>query len=224
MPSLHDGAKAIGPHRVRTSRRAVAGAVLRRNLMRVTGLPWAAKRRVDLSLFALRRTVFLTRLNVHAFWQRATVDVDIARDVKLGRDVRVTLEPRSRNVIRVGPHCSIADRTLLALSGGHIELADWVDIRRDTVLTVSGRLTMEGRNLIQPGIAIHCDESVTLRRLVGVGEGTTINDSSHFFTSPDDSFTENVKTGPIEIGYNAWLGAKVTVARNVTIGHHAVIA
>jgi acetyltransferase-like isoleucine patch superfamily enzyme len=192
--------------------------------MRVTGLPWAAKHRVDRSLFAVRRAAFITRLRIHAFWQRSTVDVDISPDVKLGRDVRATVEPRTRNVIRVGPNCSIADRTLFVLKGGHVELGDWIDMRRDTVLTVAGHLVLEGRNLVQPAVAIHCDESVIVRRLVGIGERTTIIDSSHFFTGPDDSFTDNVKTGPIEIGYNAWLGAMVTVARNVSIGHHAVIA
>lgn len=192
--------------------------------MRVTRLPFAAKRQVDHSIFALRRAAFITRLKVHAFWQRATVDVDISPDVKLGRDVRATVEPRTRNVLRVGPNCSIADRTLFVLKGGQVEVGDWVDMRRDTVLTVAGRLVFEGRNLVQPGIAIHCDESVIVRQMVGLGERTTIVDSSHFFTGPDDAITDNVKTGPVEIGYNAWLGAKVTVARNVNIGHHAVIA
>jgi maltose O-acetyltransferase len=46
----------------------------------------------------------------------------------------------------------------------------------------------------------------------------------HFFTGPDDSFLDNVKTGPIEVGYNAWIGANVTIGRNVTVGHHSIVA
>ncbi|MBV9412266.1 MAG: hypothetical protein JO148_11765 [Acidimicrobiia bacterium] len=192
--------------------------------MRVTGLPWAAKRQTELAHYALRRRVFMARLRIHAFWQRATIELDLSPDVKLGRDVRATIEPRTHNVIRVGPNCSIGDRMLFVLGGGQIELGDWVVFRRDTVLTVAGRLVVEGKNVLQPGIAIHCDESVIIRRLVGIGERTTIVDSSHYFTGPDDWMGDNLKTGPIEICYNAWLGAKVTVARNVTIGHHAVVA
>jgi acetyltransferase-like isoleucine patch superfamily enzyme len=192
--------------------------------MRVTGLPWAAKRKTELAHYALRRRVFMARIRVHAFWQRSTIELDLSPDVKLGREVRATIEPRTHNGIRIGPNCSIGDRMLFVLGGGQIELGDWVEFRRDTVLTVAGHLVVEGKNILQPGIAIHCDESVIIRRMAGIGERTTIVDSSHYFTGPDDWMGDNLKTGPIEICYNAWLGAKVTVARNVTIGHHAVVA
>jgi len=192
--------------------------------MRVTGLPWAAKRKTELAHYALRRRLFMARVRVHAFWQRSTIELDVSPDVKLGREVRATIEPRTNNVIRIGPNCSIGDRMLFVLGGGQIELGDWVEFRRDTVLTVAGQLVLEGKNVLQPGVAIHCDESIIIRRMAGIGERTTIVDSAHYFTGPDDWMGDNLKTGPIEICYNAWLGAKVTVGRNVTIGHHAVVA
>lgn len=192
--------------------------------MRVTSMPWAAKRSVDRAQYAFRRRAFIARLRVHAFWQRATVEIDLSPDLKLGREVRATLEPRTHNVLRIGPNCTIADRMLFVFKGGQIELGDWVEIRRDSVLTVAGRLSMEGKNVVQPAVGIHCDESVIVRRMAGIGERVTIVDSAHYFTGPDDWMGDNLKTGPIEIGFNAWLGAKVTVGRNVTVGHHAVVA
>jgi acetyltransferase-like isoleucine patch superfamily enzyme len=192
--------------------------------MRLTGLPWLAKRRFEQTQYRVRRAAFIARIRVHAFWQRSSVELDLAPDLKLGKEVRATVAPRTRNVIRIGPNCIVGERMLFVLGGGHIEFGDWVEIRRDTVFTVAGRLVLEGKNVLQPGIAIHCDESVVVRRMVGIGERATIVDSAHYFTGPDDWMGDNLKTGPIEIGYNAWLGAKVTVGRNVTVGHHAVVA
>lgn len=191
--------------------------------MSVTGLPWVARDSVERVRYRARRTAFIARLRVHAFWQRATVELDVARNVKLGKDVRAKLTARTHNVLRIGPSSMIGDRTLFVLGGGRIELADWVDIRRDAVLNVAGRLTIGGRNLIQPGLSIHCDEAITVGRMAGLGERVSLIDSAHFFTGPDDAFVDNMKTGPIEIGYNAWLGAKATVGRNVRIGDHCVV-
>ena len=192
--------------------------------MRLTALPWVVKRRVDLTQFSLRRMTFIARTRTHAFWQRSTVDIDLARDVKLGRGVRATIDTRTHNVLRVGPNCTIGDRVLLVLKGGRIEMADWVEIRRDVVLTVAGRLSFGGHNTLQPAVGIHCDESVVIGRMVGIGERTTIVDSAHFFTGPDDWMADNLKTAPIEIGYHAWIGAKATIGKNVTIGDHSVVA
>jgi acetyltransferase-like isoleucine patch superfamily enzyme len=192
--------------------------------MALRGLPWALKGKADSALYRARRAAFTARVRAHAFWQRSTVEFDLAHDIKLGRDVRATVAPRTRNTIRIGPHCTIGDRMLFVLGGGDIELGDWVEIRRDAVLTIAGRLSIEGQNVVQPGVAIHCDEAVTVRRLAGIGERVTMVDSAHYFTGPDDWMGDNLKTGPIEIGYNAWLGAKVTVGRNVNVGHHCVVA
>ena len=172
----------------------------------------------------LRLASLRARIKIVAAWQRAEIRVDVAPNVKVGKDVRLTVTPRTRNRICIGPRSSLGDRTLLALDGGEIVLGDLVDIRRDVVFTVSGRLSMEGRNLVQPGVAIHCDDAVTLRRMAAIGERTTIIDSVHYFTAPDDWMLDNVRTGAIDIGRNTWVGAKVTIGRNVTVGDYSVVA
>jgi acetyltransferase-like isoleucine patch superfamily enzyme len=192
--------------------------------MTLRGLPWEVKRQFDASLSRARRAAFVTRVRAHAFWQRSRVELDISPNVKWGRDVRATLEPRTRSKITIGSHCKIGDRTLFVLDGGDIELGDWVDIRRDVVFTVAGRLSIEGQNVLQPGIAIHCDDAITLRRLASIGERVTMIDSVHYYTTPDDPFVDNLKTGTIEIGYNVWVGAKATIGRNVRVGDHSVVA
>jgi acetyltransferase-like isoleucine patch superfamily enzyme len=185
---------------------------------------WRFKARVEAAHYGRRRAGFIVRARMHALWRHAAIDLTLAPDLKLGKDVRMTLVPRTRNVIRVGPHCTIGERALFVLDGGEIELADWVEIRRDVVLRVAGRLSFGGRNLISQGVSLHCDEAVTVGPLAVITEHVTIVDSAHYFTTPDDWMLDNLKTGPIEIGYNAWIGAKATIGRNVTLGDHVVVA
>jgi acetyltransferase-like isoleucine patch superfamily enzyme len=192
--------------------------------MALIAAPWRAKAWIDGTRFRMRRTAFIARVRAHAFWQRAQVRIDIADDIQLGRGVQVTAAPRTTNVISVGPRCSIGDRVLISLNGGHVDIGDWVDIRQDAVFRVAGRLTLEGRNMMQPAVMVHCEEAVTLRRLSMLGERVTIVDSAHYFTGPDDPFVDNVKTGRVELGYNTWIGAKATIGRNVTVGHHSIVA
>jgi acetyltransferase-like isoleucine patch superfamily enzyme len=187
-------------------------------------LVWMLKEQLDWVPSRLRRQAFILCARAHAVWQRADIRIEVAKDVRFGKAVRASLTPRTRNVLTIGPRCSLGERTLFVMKGGEIVLGDWVDIRRDSILTVAGRLYMEGQNVLQPGIGIHCDEAVTLRRMASIGERTTIIDCVHYFSTPDEFFADNVKTGSIELGYNSWIGAQVTVGRNVTVGDFAVVA
>ena len=185
---------------------------------------WLVKHAVDQAPSRVRRRLLLARIHIHAFWQRARIDVQIAPTATIGKDVRIALTPRTRNVLHVGPHSTLADRVLINLNGGSILFADWVDLRRDSVLTVAGTLRMDGLNVLQPGVGIHCDESVTLKRMASIGERTTIIDCVHYYSAPDEFFGDNVRTGPIVIGYNAWVGAQVTIGRHVSVGDFSVVA
>jgi maltose O-acetyltransferase len=60
--------------------------------------------------------------------------------------------------------------------------------------------------------------------MAGLAELVTIADSSHYFTTPDKWFYENVRTAPVRIGTNTWLCPRVSVASGVTIGSHAIVA
>jgi carbonic anhydrase/acetyltransferase-like protein (isoleucine patch superfamily) len=185
---------------------------------------WLAKTGADRARWSTRRLAFLARIHIEAFSKRADVTVDVAPDAKIGAGVRAKLTRGSRNIIRIGPGSSLGERTLLELDGGEVLLGDLVDIRRDGVFTVSGTLVLEGRNMLQAGMAIHCDDRVTIKRMAIIGERTTIVDSAHYFTTPDEWILDNVKTGPVEIGYNVWIGSKVTIGRHVTIGDFAIVA
>lgn len=175
-------------------------------------------------LHRVRRLRLLIALRLSAFWQRATVDADIARGVRIDRGVRVTVRARSVSRIRIGPGCSLGERLSVALDGGFLWLGERVDLRRDVMLSVAGTLRLEGPNLIQVGSSIHCDEAITVGRMAVVSEHATIVDSSHFHAEPDRWLLDNVRTSPITIGTQCWIGAKATVGRGARVGDYAIVS
>ena len=172
---------------------------------------------------AARRRAFIVRTRLAAAWANATVQLDIADDVRIGRDVRVVFEPWSHNELHIGPKSSLDDRVLIQLKGGTIRIGDRVEIRRDCVLNVAGDLEIDGDTPISWNSVIHCSTRIHLERQVGLAEQVTLADSSHYFTTPDEHFWHNVRTGSIEVGRNTWLCPKVTVTRDAKIGAHCIV-
>lgn len=176
------------------------------------------------SIHRLRRRRLLVRLRLEALWYRSAVAVSIAPDVALGRRVRITVGPGSRSSLTVGARSLIGDDVHISLGGGEAVLGEKVDIRQGSRVVVSGRLELEGPNVLQAGCSIHCDERITVAPLAVLSENVTVVDSAHHFTAPDDWVLDNVRTSPVSIGYNAWVGAKTTISKGVHIGDHAIVA
>lgn len=158
-----------------------------------------------------------------AVWVRSHVDCDVAPDVKWGRRLRFTVEPRTHSAIRLAPGCKIGDDVQIVLHGGTLVLGEAVDVRARCVFEVGGTLEFAGRNVISYGSTFHCDDAITVRYMASVAEYCTLADLSHTHDGPHEFFGDNIKTSPIDIGENAWLGAKVTVARGVHIGSRSII-
>lgn len=198
-----------------------------RSIERVGWATFGAARRiapvVTGSAQRARRAVLVTRIRAAARMVRAEVDLDFAPDLLVGRDVRVTVEPGTRNVLRIGPGSRLDDRVLVMLKGGTVELGPRVEIRRDVVLNVAGVLRVEGDTPISWGSVLHCSSEVVLERMVGLAEQVTIADSSHYFTTPDAHFWHNVRSGPIRVGRNTWICPKATVVRGADIGACCIV-
>lgn len=171
----------------------------------------------------VRRAAFVLRARAAAALAGATVELDIAPDLQVGRDVRVTFQRGSHNVLKIGVASRLDDRVLVMLKGGVIELGDRVEVRRDVILNVAGRLHVEGDTPISWGSVIHCSQSVTLERMSGIAEQVTVADSSHYFTTPEQHFWHNVRTGSVRVGSNTWICPKVTLARGADVGSWCIV-
>jgi acetyltransferase-like isoleucine patch superfamily enzyme len=180
---------------------------------------------IDGALYAVRRARVIAKLRFLAAWNGATVDIDIAPNVRFGRDLDITVWPGSHNVVRIGPGTTVADRTMIFLNGGTLLLGDGIEIRRGVIFYLwGGTLEIAGENVLSWGVVFHCADQIRVGRLTIIGEWSTIVDSTHVFTSPDAPVVHGTKTGPVEIGYNTWICAKATIGRNSKVGDHCIVA
>jgi acetyltransferase-like isoleucine patch superfamily enzyme len=180
---------------------------------------------IDGALYAFRRARVIAKLRFLAAWNGATVEIDIAPDVRFGRDLDITVWPGSQNAIRIGPGSSIGDRVMIFLNNGTLLLGDGVEARRDVIFMCwGGTLEFAGDNILSWGAVFHCADSIRVGRLSIFGECSTTVDSTHIYTHPDESIAHKTKTGPVEIGYNTWVCAKAVIGRNSKVGDHAIVA
>lgn len=170
-----------------------------------------------------RRKALIAHIKAAALWSNAVVDLRIDPDVRIGRGVQVTFEPWSRNVLHVGSGSWIDDNVLIQLKGGSVEVGPRVQLRRDMVLNVAGRLVCEGDNVVSWGTVIHCSNDVHIGSRTIIGEYTTIADSVHYFTTPDEHVWHNVRVGSVAIDHNTWVCAKATLGRGADVGSHCIV-
>lgn len=187
------------------------------------GLARRALPTLERQAFRARRAAFVLRVELAAERAGATVELDLAPDLVVGRGVRVEFAPATHNVLRVGPGSRLDDRVLLLLQGGRLLVGDRVEVRRDVVLKVGGTLRIEGQTPISWGCVVHCSNDVVLERMVGLAEQVTIADSSHHFTTPDEHFWHNVRTGSVRVGRNTWVCPKAVLARGADVGSHCIV-
>jgi acetyltransferase-like isoleucine patch superfamily enzyme len=171
-----------------------------------------------------RRARFVANVRRAAWQVGAEVELDLPPDLLVGKDVTVQVEPGSRNRLVLGPGSRIDDRALLMLKGGSVLGGPRIEVRRDVVLNVAGTLRLDGDNPLSWGTVVHCSSDVHLEPMAGIAEHVTIADSSHFFTTPDEHFWHNVRTGSVRVGRNTWVCPKATLTRGADVGSHCIVA
>ena len=172
----------------------------------------------------VRRARLIGGIKATAFRAYAEVDLQVPPDVQLGSGIRVTVEPGTTNRLIIGPGSRIEDRVLIMLKGGTVDLGVRTELRRDVILNVAGTLTLRGDNAISWRSIVHCANNVEFAEMAGLAEHVTVADSSHFWTTPDEHFWHNVRTGEVYIGRNTWICPKVTLGRGAHVGDHCLIA
>ncbi|HVV36773.1 MAG TPA: hypothetical protein VHC63_09250 [Acidimicrobiales bacterium] len=171
-----------------------------------------------------RRARLLLRLRFLSWWHSAPIEVSIAPDVTIGKRVNLEIRSHTRNSLHVGKGSTIGDDVRLRLRGGSIRIGESVDVRANTVLNITGGdLVVDGPSNIGWGVAIHCAESVTIGHFAQIAEYSTIVDSNHVQTAPDEWSYFNTTSAPIVLKPDVWVCPKSTVTMGVTIGEHVIV-
>jgi acetyltransferase-like isoleucine patch superfamily enzyme len=171
-----------------------------------------------------RRMLLVVRTKAAARFAYSRVDISIARDVFLGKRIRIQVEPGTESRLVVGSRTVIRDDVLFWVRGGTIQIGQATEIRRNCVMNSSGQLTVGDSCLLSYGASIGCADSVSIGDYAVVSEYSLIVDSSHTRTGPNEKFLDApLKTKPTTIGNSVWLGGHVVVAMGVEIGDCAFV-
>jgi acetyltransferase-like isoleucine patch superfamily enzyme len=125
----------------------------------------------------------------------------------VGRLVRLD----GRVIVRNDGTMTLGDRVQLRGSHVPIELATFP----------GGELRIGAKTSINSGTSICAQRSVTIGANCGIGNYCLIMDTD--FHDVDDR-AKGAEPAPVRIGDNAWLAARVTVLKGVTIGEGAVVS
>jgi acetyltransferase-like isoleucine patch superfamily enzyme len=180
------------------------------------------RRRFRHELDAGTQRLAVARIRVAAWRADVDLDLQVAPTARLGRiDVRFVQGRAAR--LHIGEHSVIDDGVELRFRGGGLQIGDWCELRRGSCAMVGGRLTLEGQNLLSWGVVIHCDEAVTIGRRSSLSEHATVTDSIHDHAE-GEWHLDRVRTDPVVVGTDTWVGAKATITQGVTVGDHCVVA
>jgi acetyltransferase-like isoleucine patch superfamily enzyme len=144
--------------------------------------------------------------------------------VKVGERLKVGIAPhiiKNQNgaVIEIGDKVTI-----------HNELSqNPAGINRRTILAAPnpGSVLIIGNKVSMSGATIYASKSVVLEDNVLLGADSVIYDTDFYSTDPHhrkDIREGFIKSAPVLIKRNAWIGARAMVLKGVTVGEDAVVA
>jgi acetyltransferase-like isoleucine patch superfamily enzyme len=178
---------------------------------------WASRQALERS----RRAALIARTIASARLRNATIELDIAPDVYVGRGVQIDVWAHTSNRVVIGPGVRLNDESLIWVQGGNVEIGAGSGLRRRATLNCNGDLRIGEHVILSWGSMVHCAERVEIGDLTMIGEYVTIVDSSHLRTPLDVNARPHTRTKPIRIGRNTWIGAHAIVAPGVTVGDGA---
>jgi acetyltransferase-like isoleucine patch superfamily enzyme len=127
--------------------------------------------------------------------------------------------------VRLGEKAMISwSSRVQATDGGVIHIDDGVSIGPYVhLLCKGGSVKIGARAFIGQGCVIVSNESIEIGPDALIAEYVTIRDQDHHFEGVAPTAQSGMRTSPIRIGHNVWIGAKATITRGVSIGDNAVV-
>jgi acetyltransferase-like isoleucine patch superfamily enzyme len=154
-----------------------------------------------------------------------TLTLRIGREVRIGRDLIIDLAAGADGEIVLADGVTLQDGVRLQPWGGRIRVDDSAQIRDRCELKSTGDLRLGARSVLSRTATLHCHERIDIGARCAIAERTTIIDSDHGFDGSDTFVLEQpVRSAPITIGENVFIGTNAVILRGSIVGDRAVIA
>jgi acetyltransferase-like isoleucine patch superfamily enzyme len=152
------------------------------------------------------------------------VRIEIGAWCDLGAGLVLEVLPGAETRIVLGEGVRLGSGVRVIAAGGELTVGPWCDVRDGVVLKAGGRLDIGGHGVVSYQTVVHCAEAVSIAERASIGERVSIVDSDH---TPDDGsawvLDAPVRTTPVVLGRNAWIGANAVLLRGVRLGDDVVV-
>jgi acetyltransferase-like isoleucine patch superfamily enzyme len=124
---------------------------------------------------------------------------------------------RDRRRIIVGSNTVIAGQLLTFGHGGQITIGNWCFVGASSRIWSAADITIGDRTLISHGVEIHDNESHPF------DAEKRAEHSRHVLTTGHPKIVEGVRSAPIRIGNDVWIGFGAVIRKGSVIGDRAII-
>jgi acetyltransferase-like isoleucine patch superfamily enzyme len=147
---------------------------------------------------------------------RLSARIDPSARFVAGAEVTNILGDRA--AIRVGRNTVLAGQLLTFGHGGDIEIGDWCFIGPGSRIWSAASVRIGNRVLISHDVNVHDNDSHPLGAAERHAQFVEIVQRGH----PREA--GNIRSAPVVIGDDAWIGFNATVLKGVSIGTGAIVA
>ena len=154
-----------------------------------------------------------------------TLRLRFGRGVRFDGATGIYAEPEGDSSLELGDDVRVSSGARFKLLGGHISVGPRTVVRDHAILKSSGRLSVGASNVISYGVVVHCSNEVTLEDHVGLGDRTTVVDSTHETDGSDTPWVEQpAPSRPVLVQRNTMVFANATILRGANVGRNSVVA
>ncbi|MBY3083069.1 acyltransferase [Rhizobium laguerreae] len=136
---------------------------------------------------------------------------------KLSSEGRVFNIRKDRAAIKVGAHGRVRGELLTFGFGGKIDIGDWFYLGPMSTIWSACEIIIGDRVLVSHSVAIHDSDSHPTDPQLRFKQTVQILTNGHPRENP------GVKTKPVRIGNDVWIGMGAIIMKGVTIGDRAII-
>jgi acetyltransferase-like isoleucine patch superfamily enzyme len=140
-------------------------------------------------------------------------------DMKIFSNGKIINISGRKNLIKIGNHSRIGGELLVFRHAGKIKIGDWFYLGPRSTLWSSDPegITVGDRVLISMDVHVHDTNSHPTDPAQRFNQTKKIFDSGHPLVDP------GIRSAPVIIGDDVWIGMGATIFKGVKIGHRAIV-
>lgn len=105
-----------------------------------------------------------------------------------------------------------------------VKIKEYSSLKYNVTIQGSGEFELGRRSYVGPNSIVGVHEKVTIGDNVMIAEAVSIRDIDHVFDRTDiPMIQQGIKTSPVFIENDVWIGYGVSICKGVTIGKGAII-